>query len=476
MKNRKINFIKLRIFFFGISLLFTNCENETNFIQNNTSIPTISESKNFLLNNNNSFKAKNSSNFTDRIDWNNSKEQYYKENTELLYSPIQLNATKAKSFVASIKVDGIIDNRIITLLYDNDNSPKIFSGTIFIHNKKGRLTEFYNYKNGIKEEKYIVKETSNTAQARSSSDYDCYDIEYLQWFLENSDEPMVMLAPCVALNASIETGDSGSNGNSWYEPIDFLNDDFYNGNDNINDNDLNGGGGNNWYTPNCGEGYILDENNNCVPNPCRYINLQIQNPRYTDQADQLKRKTGLKKETGYKQNKDGSQVPLNETNNGHSLEIPIDRNTVGYMHTHLNDFLNGKIDKITGNPIIEKPIKIFSPADLLKFLQIVKNSKYNGVPTHLVYGTVIASTGNYTLRFTGNIDDIVGLSSANSYLADYELYFKEKFKGNKEKAFLHFLKDKIGINGINLYRIRDNGDIEKKTLKDNGNVDTNDCE
>jgi len=146
------------------------------------------------------------------------------------------------------------------------------------------------------------------------------------------------------------------------------------------------------------------------------------------------------------------------------------------MHTHLNDFLTGKIDPKTGDEELKKPIKIFSPADILKFLQIVKNSKYNGVPTHLVYGTVIASTGNYTLRFTGNPDDIIGLGSANSYRADYKKYFEEDYKNNKEKAFLHFLKDKIGINGINLYRIRDNGDIEKKIIKENGRVKTSNCE
>jgi len=225
-----------------------------------------------------------------------------------------------------------------------------------------------------------------------------------------------------------------------------------------------------------GSNKIQNSAGKCVENPCRYINLQIQNPNYTQQSNELEGKTGLKKETGYKQNKDGSQVPLNDTNNGHSLDIPVNTNTVGYMHTHLNDFLTGKIDPKTGDEELKKPIKIFSPADILKFLQIVKNSKYNGVPTHLVYGTVIASTGNYTLRFTGNPDDIIGLGSANSYRADYKKYFEEDYKNNKEKAFLHFLKDKIGINGINLYRIRDNGDIEKKIIKENGRVKTSNCE
>jgi hypothetical protein len=228
---------------------------------------------------------------------------------------------------------------------------------------------------------------------------------------------------------------------------------------------------------NCPEGKIENASGICVEDPCRYIKLQIQNPVYTAQANELKTKTGLNQETGYKQNKDGTQVALNETNGGHSLTIPIDINTVGYMHTHINGYNAGDLDS-DGVDDFEKPIKMFSPADLLKFLQIVKNSKYNGVPTHLTYGTMISSSGNYTLRFTGVIDDIdvTNLKKAAVYKNDYKRYFEQQFKSNKERAFLHFLKDHININGIDLYRIRDNGDVEKKTLKENGRVDTSDCE
>ncbi|APG65869.1 hypothetical protein LPB136_11050 [Tenacibaculum todarodis] len=262
MKNRKINFLKLGILLFGVSLLFFNCESEINLIENNTSIPTVSESKNFLLNSNNSFNAREeSSTFIDRIDWNNSKEEFYKENTELLYSPIQLKTTKAKSFVASIKVDGIIDNRIITLLYDNDNSPKIFSGTIFIHTKEGKLAEVYKYKNGEKDVKYIVRETDSSSQARSSNDSECfdYDVGGLIWAVERQCIDFAFeLSTCVTINASVSTSDGSGGINSWHEPIDYLNDDFNSGDDNINNNDLTDGGSN-WYTPNCGEGYILDD-------------------------------------------------------------------------------------------------------------------------------------------------------------------------------------------------------------------------
>ncbi|QTD36296.1 hypothetical protein JL193_08970 [Polaribacter batillariae] len=225
----------------------------------------------------------------------------------------------------------------------------------------------------------------------------------------------------------------------------------------------------------CPEGLVEDSFGNCVEDPCKYIKLQIQNPNYTAQANELKGKTGLKKETGYKQNKDGNQVSLIDTNGGHSLTIPIDNNTVGYMHTHLNNFI--EINQKTGKEELKKPIKMFSPADIINFLQMVRNTKFNGVPTHLVYATMISSSGNYTLRFTGNVDDnfITNanmLNSPNSYKTVYETYIKDK---GEERGFLHFMKDYIKIKDINLYRIRDNGDTEKKTLKTNGKVDTNDC-
>jgi hypothetical protein len=227
---------------------------------------------------------------------------------------------------------------------------------------------------------------------------------------------------------------------------------------------------------NCPEDKLENKAGICVENPCKHIKLQIQNPRYTDQANELKTKTGLKKETGYKQNKDGSQVSLTETNGGHSLAIPIDNNTVGYMHTHLNDF---NVGDTNGDGIDDKiePIRMFSPADIIKFLQMIKNSKYNGVPTHLVYATMISSSSNYTLRFTGDIDfSITHLKTANDYKTEYKKYFEEDYKNNNERALLNFLKDIIKVDGVNLYRIRDNGDIEKKALNDNKKVDTNDCE
>lgn len=208
--------------------------------------------------------------------------------------------------------------------------------------------------------------------------------------------------------------------------------------------------------------------------PCKYIKFQIQNPNYTKQAEELKSKTGLKKETGYKQNKDGTQIALNDTGTGHSLVIPVDRNTVGYMHTHLNDFESDEIDKRTGEYLMQKPIKIFSPNDVIQFLKIVRYSKYNGVPIHLIYATMISSTGSYTLRFTGDPNDVVNFKSARFYDPLYRKIFKRN--KNKEKAFLIFLKKHLNIKGIELYKIKNNGKVIKKSLNSKNKVEDKDCE
>ncbi|RBW57581.1 hypothetical protein DS884_11040 [Tenacibaculum sp. E3R01] len=225
----------------------------------------------------------------------------------------------------------------------------------------------------------------------------------------------------------------------------------------------------------CPEGTTENTLGKCVPDPCKILKTQLGNLNYKNKINELKKKTGLKKETGYKQNKDGNYTALPQTTNGHSASFNTDRNTRGYMHTHLNDFETGRI--VNGLTEEIKPIRIFSPKDVLQFLQLVKYSRFNGVPTHLVYGTLISSTGNYTLTFTGDVNfDASGLKEARDYDAGYEKYFTKKYKNNVQKAFLHFLKEKIKIDGINLYRIKNNGDLEKKTLKTNGKVETNDCE
>ncbi|RPD97532.1 hypothetical protein EGM88_08565 [Aureibaculum marinum] len=180
----------------------------------------------------------------------------------------------------------------------------------------------------------------------------------------------------------------------------------------------------------------------------------------------------MKKETGYVQDKNGVFTQLNDTNGGHSLDIKIDRdNTTGYIYTHLNDFPTGKTDPKTGRPFINKIKRMFSPADVIKFLQIAKYTEYNNIPLSSVYGTMVSSSGTYTLKFTGNTADIKDLKTAEEYESDYIKLMK---KGN-EKGFLRFLRDHIKVEGIELYKIKNSGRIRPKTLDESGKVETGDC-
>jgi hypothetical protein len=50
----------------------------------------------------------------------------------------------------------------------------------------------------------------------------------------------------------------------------------------------------------------------------------------------------------------------------------------------------------------------------------------------------------------------------NAMLEKYKGYFKDE--KDIEKAFLSFLQNEIGINGISLYKANDDGTFEQKTL------------
>lgn len=216
----------------------------------------------------------------------------------------------------------------------------------------------------------------------------------------------------------------------------------------------------------CDPGYVKDIYGNCVPIslPCKSIKNQLNNTAYKEKAVELKGKTHLKFETGYAEDKEGviTQLPL--LAGGHSLDLKVGSNTKGYIHSHQNDYLTGRI--VDGREEIKKPILMFSPADVIQLLAIAKRTPSNNIPLDEVYGTMIASTGNYTLKFNGNINDIVGIKSADDYLEIYKNYF-EKYK-DKEIAFLNFIKDEIKIDGISLYKIEDDGQIIQKTMNNYG--------
>ncbi len=230
-------------------------------------------------------------------------------------------------------------------------------------------------------------------------------------------------------------------------------------------------------TPCTQEGYVRNTDLKCVPaaDPCKEIKDQIGNTNNKAIKEELEKLTSEKEETGYVENKIGTFTKLPSIKNGHSLSLAgINyKNIYGFTHTHLNNFLTGKIDKKTGLPIENIIYRMFSPADVIALLNIAKNS----TDLSKVYATIITSTGNYTLKFTGSKLDIFGLKTAIAYKKDY----LKSMKKGKEKGFLQFLKNHIKVKGIELYKLHkpllsSTIKIQRKSLDSNGKVDKTECE
>ncbi|MDC1265618.1 hypothetical protein N8009_02365 [Flavobacteriaceae bacterium] len=219
-------------------------------------------------------------------------------------------------------------------------------------------------------------------------------------------------------------------------------------------------------------------NTNGTPTDCNNISAQINDQQFKDKIKLLKKKTGEQQETGFSQDTNGSFTPLSVTNNGHSLSIPFTSSMKGFLHTHIDDYENGEFDD-EGNPKIIQPIKMFSPGDIITFLDLITNAKSNNISTLNVFGYVVSSYGTYTIRFNGNVSDITAnISDLRTKLNDQTLNEKYKKLVNKfgrERGFLKFLKHEIGIQGINLYKIKNSGRIKPKTLNENERLQTGDC-
>ncbi|WP_131401671.1 hypothetical protein [Chryseobacterium sp. JM1] len=211
--------------------------------------------------------------------------------------------------------------------------------------------------------------------------------------------------------------------------------------------------------------------------PCEKLKAQIIDVKFKEKVDELNKYSVLtkKKETGYSESKTGIFTPLNpsaSTDTSDGLKIPVTANTKGYIHTHLDDYLNGEFNE-NGDPIQREPIRMFSPADvnaLMTMAGFVTDGNYSEL-----YGTMVSSTGNYTIKFTGAASDIKTGFDQGKWGDDYLQYRKDRQLWSLEKLFLTFLKEKMNVQGIELYKIKSNGTVQKKTLNSENKVDSEDC-
>lgn len=145
-----------------------------------------------------------------------------------------------------------------------------------------------------------------------------------------------------------------------------------------------------------------------------------------------------------------------------NLRMPAGSKYYGYMHVHL--------DK-------EGVVKIFSPADVSTFLTgPVRNGNTQGNMAD-AYAMVITSQGNYILKYTGNGNYGIGPNQEKNWKSWYKDNYTRLVEDNKltqpnvENLFLQFLKDKVNISGLEIYKTdKTTGKASKLTLDSNNNV------
>jgi hypothetical protein len=240
MKKKKIaNYLKTGILLVSVSLLLWNCEkNDVLENVNQLSVPSIEQSKNAFLANKKLSKGTNS--FISKIMWDESSEILYKDDIKVLNSPLKVNSSRIKSFVASVEKDGKIENKVITLVFDDDSNNNYFSGKLFIHNGDGSYDNGFKYEKGKKIGVYKIN--SSTYKSKGNCTPVTLTVGELIMMYEAGmiGGSETELFGCEVEIESVGEGDDGG-GNNNDEYWDWPNDDYT--------DDGPHGSGENWWSP-----------------------------------------------------------------------------------------------------------------------------------------------------------------------------------------------------------------------------------
>ncbi|WES95880.1 hypothetical protein P2W68_13570 [Chryseobacterium arthrosphaerae] len=197
---------------------------------------------------------------------------------------------------------------------------------------------------------------------------------------------------------------------------------------------------------------------------CRTLKIQAINEDFKGKVAELNKSEIFNKaeETGYAAayGPKTSYESLANTDND-NLKLPPGNKYFGYMHVHLNK---------------EGVVKIFSPADIFTFLtSCVRNAKEKGTMED-AYAMVITSEGSYMLKYSGDGNYGIGPNTLASWQSWYDREYTNLFENstmnqpNVEKLFAKFLKEKVKIEGLELFKTNTvAASAEKLTLGSHNN-------
>lgn len=208
-----------------------------------------------------------------------------------------------------------------------------------------------------------------------------------------------------------------------------------------------------------------------VKTPCDKVKDQVSSSNYKLKYDELNKSSNFseKKEKGFYETKDGWFIGLQQgasTSSSDGLKVPISSDTKGYTHTHIDNYETGKTDD-SGNVEERQPIRMFSPADINTLMELAKTQTSGNYGD--LYGTMLSSSGNYTIKFTGSATDIKTGFDTATWRADFKNFITNE-SGSLEKKFLKFLSEKMGVRGVSLYKLNNDGTVEQKSLSSDGKL------
>lgn len=220
---------------------------------------------------------------------------------------------------------------------------------------------------------------------------------------------------------------------------------------------------------------VIPPPNNNNNDPCSKIKGQKGKADYNQKMNDLKGKTGQKKETGYSQKANGDYTyhdNASTNSDSNSLTLPNSSDIEGYMHTHVDDFSAVNSE---GVEVTRTGIKMFSPADVGYFMDMLSHAQAGGRSLSNVYAVMVTSSGSYQIRYTGTGAQIKTFTETQ-IKGFKDSYLKSMTKSqNLESNFLKFLKEKMGIDGVNLYRMQQIGKTTEVKLDSNGKPKESDC-